>query len=668
MATPLEAPDSRRRERRASVTMQALQTLRRPADAVVSPDGERVACSVHLAPCTDPPDGAQARIYIVQPGAGVRRITHGPGLDACPRWSPDGQQLAFASDRHHCGLLSLYLLGSDLGEAVPIGSVTGSVEQISWSADGRRLLVLAADPGSDRAGALTATRIGGNDGAEQDPKVIRPRQAWRRLLLVDIDDGTTLEAGPKGLNIWEFDWDGAGTAVAVASPDPSEAAWYDATLVVIDLVRREVIADYKPRRQLSAPCFSPDGCRVAFIEGLASDRATLAGGAPFCAQLTAGTIRPRTITDEIEVNWLSWRDNQSLFYSAWKGLGSACGTLCVSGAVTELWSGGATIGTRGAAGFTHDLAGKRMATVRQSTSEPPEVVLLALEEQAAGLQPLTDFNASLRELELPTWQERRWTAADGLPIEGLLALPPGRAPRELPLVVIVHGGPVSAWTHQWTNFGYPLCWTAAGYAVFMPNPRGSRGFGPAFAEAIVGDMGGAELGDILSGIDALVSAGIVDNGRVGILGKSHGGFMTSWAITQTDRFAAAIPVACVSDWLSLHYTTNIGRFDELFFGGKPFDAGCAQFQRSPVMHVGNICTPTLVVHGEIDLCTPVGQAVELYQGIVESGRAEVELVVYPREGHEILERAHQLDFWQRARVFFDRHLGTGKAGAGECQS
>jgi dipeptidyl aminopeptidase/acylaminoacyl peptidase len=132
---------------------------------------------------------------------------------------------------------------------------------------------------------------------------------------------------------------------------------------------------------------------------------------------------------------------------------------------------------------------------------------------------------------------------------------------------------------------------------------------------------------------------------------------TAWAITQTDRFAAAMPMACVSDWLSFHHTTNIGRFDELFVGAGPYDAGGLYFQRSPIMHVRNVRTPTLIIHGALDLCTPVGQAEELYRGIADTGLAEVELVIYPREGHGITERAHQLDFWERARAFFDRHLG-----------
>jgi len=645
---------------RRPVTMAALQTLRRPAEAVISPDGQQIVCSVLTAACTDPPHGQQASLWLVAPGQEPRPLTRGPWLDSLPRWSPDGRRLAFSSDRDHPGLQSAYLLATgDLAEARPVGDIRGSCEEIAWSADGQRLLILAADPGSDRAGALTATRIESRDATPSDPAVTRPRQTWRRLFLVDVSDGSTTEVGPPGENIWEFDWDGGSTVVAIVSPEPSESSWYDASLASIDLPSRTVTARYQPRLQLSGPRLSPDGRLVAFVEGVASDRATWPGGQPKVAELAGpapGALAPRDIGAGQEVSWLCWQDASTLCYHAWAGLSSSCGRLTLDGAAQTLCAARETVGGRGTAPISADATRTRLAAVRESANEPPEVALFDLTSPERGWQPQTAFNAALRELDLPQWAERHWTSADGTGVDGLVALPPGVEAAGLPLVVIVHGGPVSAWTYQWTNFGHPLLWTAAGYAVLMPNPRGSRGWGPQFAEAILGDMGGGELTDILAGVDALVSEGLAETNRVGIFGASHGGFMSAWAITQTDRFAAAIPMACVSDWLSFHHTTNIGRFDELFVGADPYDATGAYFVRSPIMHVRNVRTPTLIVHGALDLCTPIGQARELFRGIADTSQAEVELVVYPREGHGISERAHQLDFWDRARSFFDKHL------------
>jgi dipeptidyl aminopeptidase/acylaminoacyl peptidase len=189
----------------------------------------------------------------------------------------------------------------------------------------------------------------------------------------------------------------------------------------------------------------------------------------------------------------------------------------------------------------------------------------------------------------------------------------------------------------------------------MPNVRGSVGRGPEFAEANLGDMGGGDLQDILTGIDALVRDGIVDDRRVAITGGSYGGFMACWAVTQTDRFAAAMPMAVVTDWVSFHSTTNIGQFDKLFLKADPYDPDGDYTRRSPVYHAAKCRTPTLILHGEDDLCTPLPQAVEFYNALVEAG-CETELVVYPREGHGWTELEHQVDAWNRMRDWLARHV------------
>ena len=199
----------------------------------------------------------------------------------------------------------------------------------------------------------------------------------------------------------------------------------------------------------------------------------------------------------------------------------------------------------------------------------------------------------------------------------------------------------------------PTLLAAEGYAFFLPNARGSVGRGPEFAEANLGDMGGGDLQDILTGIDALVRDGIADD-RIAITGGSYGGFMSSWAVTQTDRFAAAMPFAVVTDWLSFHSTTNIGQFDRLYLQADPLDPA-ASTRTLAGLPRGKCKTPTLILHGEDDLCTPLAQAVEFYNALVEAG-CETELVVYPREGHGWTEREHQIDSWNRVRDWLARHL------------
>ena len=622
--------------------------LRRPTEAVVSADGRQVAFSVAEA-FTHPNERARSRIWTAGLGDEPVEATSGP-VDALPRWSPDGTQLAFASDRGHPGLMSLHLLEPDTGDARPLGALEGSVEQVQWSPDGRSILLLVADPGSDRAGAQQATKISGA-GESDDPRVLRPSLAWRRLFQVSVETGEASEVSPDGVNVWEFDLRDPSSVVAVLSNQPSESAWYSAYLGIVDFETRTARAVYSPQWQLQSPSASPDGTSAAFVECFCSDR-TIVAGPPKVVDLATGEVT--VLASDVDAGWVRWRDRSSVWYAAWQGLGSACGWIELDGTVHELWSGEASLGARYQPRMDAAANGTLVA-VRESAGEPPEIVTLAAGEH--DWHTVSNLNGDLAaQLETPRWRRLAWTAADGLEIEGLLALPQRETDDSLPLVVLVHGGPTASWNYQFAaQYGHPNLLADAGYAVLLPNPRGSSGRGEEFARMNHGDMGGGDLEDILAGIDACVEAGVADADRVAIMGGSYGGFMSAWAITQTDRFAAAVPMAVVSNWLSFHLTTNIGRFDELFLDADPYQPGGPYFDRSPVAHARRCRTPTLIVHGELDLCTPVGQARELYQALVDAG-AETELVVYPREGHGWQEWDHQIDVWRRIREWLDGHL------------
>ena len=609
-----------------TLTPERLLELRRPIEVDVSRDGKRVAFTV--APIMrDKGKSLETRLWVDDAQA-----TDPGSADSCPRFSPDGSRLAYASDLGHSGRMTVRLHGR--GE---IGSIAGSVEDLRWSPDGTQLLVLAADLGSDRAGAQTATKIAEAGAEEEDPKVIRPAQHWRRLFLVDVASGDTREVSPEGVNVFEFDWAG-GDAVAVCTDEPSESAWYEAWIGRLDLGARSATLVHTPEWQLQCPRISSGG-RIAWIEGFASDRGVLTGTVH---------VDGKPLAAELDVTWLAWADDDTLWYAGSRRSGSHFGRLSPTGEVEELWSGESLVGMR----FQQRVAtgGGRVLAVFESPQSPPEVVEFVDGEPRA----LTSLNDELARLgEIAEWRDYTWRSFDGLEVQGLLAVPRG-AETALPCVVWVHGGPTSAW---------PACFPAMlwllavqeGYAVFLPNPRGSSGRGQKFARANLGDMGGGDLQDILTGVDALVRDGIVDDARVAITGGSYGGFMSSWAITQTDRFAAAIPYAVVTNWTSLHYTTNIGKFDVLFLQGDPVDPQGPHPKWSPVFHARNAKTPTLIVHGAEDLCTPLPQATEFYNALVEAG-CEVELVIYPREGHGWTEREHQIDGWNRMRDWLQKHV------------
>ncbi len=611
-----------------TVTPELLLELRRPVDVELSADGTRIAYTV--SPGFREKGGVlETRLWVdgspaTEPGAS----------DSLPRFSPDGSRLAYASDRGHQGRMSLRLDGDR-----ELGSIAGSVEDLRWSHDGRSLLVLAADLGSDRAGAQTATKIKETDAAEEDPKVLRPAEHWRRLFLVDAESGATREVSPDGVNVFEFDWLG-GKAVAVCADDPSESAWYDAWIGLIDLDSRTVERVHVPVWQLQCPRISADG-RVAWIEGFASDRAVVTG--------TVNVLGVGPLAPELDVTWIDFADDETLWYAGSRRAGSHFGRLRIDGSREQLYAGDALVGAR----FQQRIGvgGGRIAAVYETPEDPPEIA-----EFVDGTpQPLTTLNEDLRDAaSVAECREYTWTSFDGLEIQGLLYLPRDGDATRLPLVAYVHGGPTGTWSRQFPIIHWLLL-AQTGYAVLLPNPRGSSGRGQEFARANLGDMGGGDLKDILAGVDALVRDGIVDDDRVAITGGSYGGFMASWAVTQTDRFAASIPYAVVTNWLSFHNTTNIGQFDRLFLQGDPYDPEGPYSRWSPVYHAHKCKTPTLILHGEDDLCTPLPQATEFYNALVEAG-CETELVVYPREGHGWTEREHQIDTWNRIRDWLAKHL------------
>lgn len=638
----------------AKLTVGDVLDLKTLSDVEVSHDGRSVAFVVRPTSCEAgaTPEG---RIWIanLDPEREPYEATRGPGNDALPRWSPDGGKLAFASDRGHPGMLSLQLLDF-AGEARPVGTLGGALEEIRWSSDGASVLVLAADPGSDRAGAESATKIQAAGVEPEDPVVLRPAQAWRRLWRIDLATGEAVEVGPEGVNIWEVGWNGAGQAVAIVTGDPSESAWYDANVALLDLETRKFETLYDPEWQLQSPAISPDGSRVAFVEGFNSDRGVIAGTITV-VDVATGTAR--RLAPQLDVSGLCWVDAERLAYVGVRSLETTCGTVSLAGEVAEVWRGAATLGMTHRMAASCSAGGRVFAAAKEAPNEPHELAVLDTIGSDRSWRTLTSVNAALAGRATSTAEPYSWTAADGLEIEGILVRPAGAADEPLPLIVCVHGGPTNAWTfnfaHGYMNLGLLLA--EAGYLVLLPNPRGSSGRGQEFARANLGDMGGGDLEDILAGVGALADAGIVDRARVGITGGSYGGFMSTWAPTQTDAFAAAAPFAIVSDWLSMHNTTNIGRFDEVFLQADPYDPTGDYFKRSPVVHARHCRTPMLILHGQLDLCCPVSQAHEMYQALVDVG-CETELVVYARGGHGWSERGYLLDTWERTKGWFDRYL------------
>jgi dipeptidyl aminopeptidase/acylaminoacyl peptidase len=633
-------------------TFEALLDCKKPSMVELSADGERLAFLVTPgAPSKD--DTGRRQLWVGAPGGEVAAV---PGQDHAflPCFSPDGRRLAFTADPDGRGIPRLHLREPS-GEVRALGGPEGMIEEIRWSEDGSRLLVLAPDLGSHGAMASNWKRIDA-PGEDADPEVTRPDVLYRRLFFVDAGSGETTEVGPEGWTVWEVDWAGAGAAVAIVSRGTSETASYQASLALLDLDTRECRILYEPEWQLQSPTISAPG-EVAFVEGWNSDRG-IGGGSPRLLDRDTGEARviSAELHDRYTVQRIRWLDDGSLFYVGQAGLETMCGRLRTDGTLEPIWQGPATLGETHVhlAAISDD--GRLVAAVKEGPGQPPEVMTLDTTAGGADWKAITSLNDDLRGFSSPDARRVAWQS-DGVEIEGILVTPEDCGAGRLPLVVIAHGGPVNAWTFNY-SFGYDhlgLSLVQLGYAVLLPNPRGGTGRGQDFAQAHLGAYGPMDLADIEARVESLDEAGIIDRERVGITGDSGGGYLSAYAATRSKLFKAAVPKACVTNWLSFHFTSNVGHFDELVLESDPFDPKGNHILLSPVMYAREAVTPTLIIQGALDLICPVGQAQELYQALVEVG-VEAELVVHRQAGHEVVEREYLLDQWDRIRAWFDRHL------------
>jgi dipeptidyl aminopeptidase/acylaminoacyl peptidase len=601
-------------------------------------------------------------VYEVWDGA-LHAVTSGGGSARAARLAPDGSSLAFLSDRAKAEVFQLYLLAEgQLGEARPAPAVPGTAEYLAWSPDGTQILLGVAGLGAEMADAQGSGTVGAGDSGLPSwyPEVEAgtPEDAWRSLWVYTPASGELAMISPAGLNVWEAAWSGPGHVLAVTSGRPSEDAWYSAVLSRLDISTGEVTELLRSDVQLGLPAGTPDGRRAAVVEAVCSDRWVVAGDL-IVLDLVAGT-RCAVDTTGTDVTAVQWLDGARLGYVGQRHLDSVAGiadagegplpetiTAKELAASTQSWASWYCP----AGAFTSD---GRVVVVREDYETAQQIAIVgggAGEVLASLAHAGTDYLRSVAGSAMDV----SWSAPDGAEIEGVLCTPPGAGP--FPLVLHVHGGPVWAYQRNWMmrDYAVPLL-VSRGYAVLHPNPRGSSGRGQEFAAAVVGDMGGADTHDYLSGIDAMIERGIADPDRIGTMGVSYGGFMSAWLVTQDQRFKAAVAGSPVTEWYSFTFTTNIARWGLWFLDdADPEETGNQVHTRSPVMHASKARTPTLLTAGAKDRCTPAGQAREFYQALIGHG-VDSELVIYPGEGHGVSRFPAITDYLCRIVTWFERYM------------
>lgn len=641
-----------------AMTPDDLYALKWVGESDISPDGARVAVVVtHLERETD---GYRAAIWLIDTAGGEpRQFTAGAKRDGSPRWSPDGRWLAFTSERGE-EKSQLAIMPADGGESRMLTKLPLGAGVPAWSPDGRRIAFSA------KTGALP----------DPDPKKAKPYRRItsmkyringqgftydqrRHIFVVDVASGEVKQ-------ITEGDWDdtqpawspdGARIAFVSARHDDRE---YDSAsdIWVVPAVGGEARQVTVTEGSRAAPSWSPDGTSIAHIQhpdwpsnGLlrivaadGSSQQDASGGID--REMGAGAL-PGAVA---QPKWLP---------------GGGILTVAADRGEASIWIAGVANDGRWVAKdasmvtwYAVDAAGVRAVITAGAQQRPAELFLVNLESGAR--KQLTDFNRAFREEVDLHLAEKFVVATDsGTEVDCWLMKPAGfEAGKSYPVLLNVHGGPFGQYGE--TFFDEFQIYAAAGYGIVFCNPRGSSGQDTPFSRAVVGDMGGPDYRDVMAAFDAaLERAPWADRDRLGIMGGSYGGFMTSWTIGHTNRFKAAISERAVNDWYSMQGASDIGgTFNRQYLGA---DATIqenleAVLRQSPLTYAKNIETPVLILHSEVDLRCPISQGEQLFV-VLKQRRKDVEFVRFPDEDHE-LSRAGRpshrvdrfnviLDYWRR---------------------
>jgi dipeptidyl aminopeptidase/acylaminoacyl peptidase len=618
----------------------------------ISPDGKQVAFRVREPADPKVPRAPRtSNIWIVPTDGSERPRPRIPNLKnaTSPRWSPDGRWLAFLSDRGESGAddpeatIQIYLLRSDGVKAERLTSVAGGVEDFAWSPDSKMVAFVARDqpPAKEQE-----RQSAGDDAIEVDRNY-----KYSKLWVANLSDRKAVQVTKQDFEINELAWSPTGDEIALVvarTQKPEDSLLF--SLIVVNRSTGEVARTLSTNVELTGGLrWSPDGRWITFYEGPPTK--DFSAWVSVVAASGGGTVRPLLKDYAGTVVALEWTpDSKRLLAQGIEGTREALLTIdTATGAMRKLADVNQTIWE-----FSFSTNGQTIVYTAQTPESPSDIWVWTKDAQP---RKITDFNPQTKFWRLGKVREVEWkNSKDGLIRRGVLITPPGYKSGNLyPTIVNTHPGDSAWWSGlhaKWWAWGQLLA--SNGYVVFLPNTRGVTGEGWRL-HATIADWGGMAYQDLMDGVDYLVEQKIADPNRLGIGGWSNGGFMTEYAITHTTRFKAAVAEAGHPDFFSLYGTSYIRAALRVFTPESPYYNRKPYDDFSPITLIRNCRTPTLLIHGINDGGVPVGQAYEFYSGLKDVG-VETEMVVYPREGHNIQEYAHQLDLQKRVVAWFNKHL------------
>ena len=657
-------------------TVDALLKISRISEPQLSPDGKTVAFTVQTI---DVPANTRPQHIWTVPAAGgtPMRLTQDGTRNTRPRWTGDGR-IAFVSNRS--GSSQIWTMNADGSSPRQITALATEAADVLVSPAGRHIAFTSeVYPQCGADDACNKKKI----DAEKENKVqarvytsllYRHWNAWhgarrKHILIASIDGGPARDLTPGNFDVPAFSLGGPddfaispdGSELAyVANNDPDQALSTNTEVYVVP------VAGGEPKKVSTAPgsdrspAYSPDGKYLAFRSqmraGYESDRWRL-------IVVDRANFRPADLTEHLDqpVESFTWSpDSTRVFFTTEdRGRGQLHVVPVTGGGSRAVITGKAHVDD---VQFTAD--GKTMIYTEQSSARPVEIYRAS----SGGGAPvgLTRLNDDLLAQYQIAPAEEFWVAAsDNVRVHSFIVKPANFNPsRKYSALLLVHGGPQSAWGETWHYRWNAQVFAGAGFVVVMPNPRGSLGYGQKFTDDINQDWGGKPFEDLMDVTDYVANLPYVDAERMAAGGGSYGGYMVNWILGHTNRFKALVSHAGLFDLASSNLETEELWFPVWEFRGMPWQNPEVYARLSPSAHVRDFKTPTLVMHGELDYRVPAGQALQLFTAL-QLQKVPSKLVLFPDEGHWILKPQNTM-LWYK--TFIDwigewtmkkPHAGTG---------
>lgn len=638
----------------------ALQ-VKRIGSVQVSPEGSRVAFTVRHAVMSDEKSEYLTHIHVSGiDGSGATQLTRGDKSCDDPQWSPDGNWLAFLSARS--GNKNLWLIRSALGEALQLTNIKSDVSSFRWSPDGRSIVFAA--------GESKSSEVEQREKSKDDARLLGRDEKRHRLFLVDVNTLPTLQNEVRTLVAGDFhvvsegragragfDWSPDGKEIVFTHTRTSNADdWTTSDLSLVKVANGEIHSLVETTAAEDWPLFSPDGTQIAYV---GSNIPVTWGGARSIYVIS----RDGGLTRKLAPTWdgfgryselIGWsNDGSRLFYTEAHKTRLRLMSISLNGEKEEISH---QVGTS-FGGFALNARRTHLGFGWEQFDRAPEAFATPV-DRFVPVQ-VSQSNQFLPRLSGPLTEIIRWKSKDGTEIEGLLTYPVGyERTRKYPFLLVIHGGPMGVFMQNFDGMAsnYPTAvFAAEGFAVLRVNVRGSSGYGAEFRHANYQDWGGGDFQDLMSGVDHVIGLGVADPERLGVMGWSYGGFMTSWMITQTKRFRAASVGAGVTNLVSFTGTADIPSFLPDYFAGEYWSRPGLYEKHSPMFHIKGVSTPTLIQHGDKDERVPLSQGLELYNALKRQG-CMTQMVVYPRTPHSIEEPKLLRDCMVRNVDWFNQHL------------